>query len=159
MDNLDKRERSELMRRVKRQNTNPERAVRRLLHAAGYRYKVHASWLPGSPDIVFSRRKKVVFVHGCFWHGHTCRYGRLPKTNEEFWAKKIAKNRARDERVELELAALGWSTYTVWQCDIKSEHLVMESLTKFLGPPVHSKTSRRVTIARARTCCNDIYEN
>ncbi|HDR9178033.1 TPA: DNA mismatch endonuclease Vsr [Burkholderia vietnamiensis] len=149
MDNLERSGRAALMRRVKRKNTTPELAVRRMLHARGYRYTLHNSRLPGCPDIVFSRRRKVVFVHGCFWHGHTCRHGRLPKTNVEFWERKIAQNRARDERVERELMAMGWSTYSVWQCEIKDADLLLTVLSAFLGPPSHGRITRRATIARA----------
>lgn len=110
--------RSKLMRKVKQRDTAPEKAVRSLLHRLGYRYTLHRKDLPGTPDIVFSRRRLVIFVHGCFWHGHDCRRGRLPKTRLDYWAPKIANNQARDLRKEHDLAELGWRVATVWQCEL-----------------------------------------
>lgn len=133
MDKLDRARRSALMKRVRRENTAPELLVRRRLFALGYRFTLHAKELPGRPDIVFTRRKKVIFVHGCFWHGHNCRYGGLPKTNSEFWADKIARNRARDARKASELSSLGWSVLTLWQCEIHDELSLTEALQGFLG--------------------------
>lgn len=135
MDNLDADRRSALMSRVARENTQPELVVRRLLHSLGYRYTLHRRDLPGSPDIVFSKRRKAIFVHGCFWHGHVCRFGRLPKSNAEFWANKIARNRERDARVERELQCLGWSVLTVWQCELRASETLTDALLTYLGPP------------------------
>lgn len=112
--------RSEMMGRVRSKNTGPEKIARSLLHALGYRFRLHRRDLPGSPDIVFSARKVAIFVHGCFWHGHGCkRAGHLPKTNVDFWAKKLADNLARDARNRRALEALGWKVLTIWECELK----------------------------------------
>lgn len=106
------------MRSVKRKDTAPELVVRRYLHAAGIRYRLHVANLPGRPDIVVPRRRTVVFVHGCFWHGHDCAHGRIPaKTNASFWLEKITANRARDRRKRDALVELGWHVETIWECE------------------------------------------
>lgn len=111
------------MRHVKGKNTAPELAVRRYLHARGVRYRLHPASLPGRPDIVAPRRRTVVFVHGCFWHGHDCPHGRIQaKANAAFWAAKIAANRERDARKEAALRALGWHVETVWECEAARPH-------------------------------------
>lgn len=108
------------MKRVRRQDTAPEMLVRRALHTAGLRYRLHVRGLPGSPDLVLPRRATVVFVHGCFWHGHDCRHGSVQaKTNAAFWQAKIEANRERDTRQCLALEALGWRVETVWECQCK----------------------------------------
>lgn len=107
-----------LMRSVKTRNTAPELAVRRHLHAAGLRFVLHPGDLPGRPDIVLPRRSTVIFVHGCFWHGHDCAHGRVKaKTNTAFWSEKIAANRKRDARKTAALRALGWHVETIWECE------------------------------------------
>lgn len=106
------------MRSVKGKDTAPELAVRRYLHAAGVRFRLHVTSLPGRPDVVAPKRQTVVFIHGCFWHGHDCAHGRVPaKTNTEFWAEKIAANRVRDGRKSTALRALGWHVETIWECE------------------------------------------
>jgi DNA mismatch endonuclease (patch repair protein) len=117
-DSLSTEVRSRLMGRVRGKNTAPELAVRRALHAAGFRYRIHRKDLSGRPDIVLPRYRIVVFVHGCFWHGHSCRRGKLPQTNETFWANKIARNRQRDEEATDTLKRDGWDVVTIWQCDL-----------------------------------------
>lgn len=113
-------ERSAVMRAVKSRDTKPEMVVRRAAHALGYRFRLHRKDLPGSPDLAFPRFKKAIFVHGCFWHGHDCARGaRKPKTNAAYWEQKIARNKARDARVRGELAALGWESLTIWECELK----------------------------------------
>lgn len=108
------------MRSVKGKNTAPELVVRRFLHAAGIRYRLHVAHLPGHPDIVAARRRTAIFVHGCFWHGHDCAHGRVPaKIHAEFWSEKIATNRARDGRKAAALRALGWHVETIWECECK----------------------------------------
>lgn len=111
--------RSRIMASVNTKNTKPEMAIRRALHALGFRYRLHRRDLPGSPDIVFPSRRKVVLVHGCYWHGHDCRYGKLPKTRLDYWEPKIAANRERDARNIRELESLGWRTHVVWQCEVR----------------------------------------
>lgn len=135
-DVFDSNKRSEIMSHVRQRDTEPELRVRRLLHAAGYRYLVHVGSLPGRPDIVFTRRRKVVFVHGCFWHGHEgCSRATRPRGNAEFWAKKTSTNRARDKRVVIELARLGWQVLVLWQCELRDTERVRAQLEGFLGPP------------------------
>lgn len=107
------------MKRVRRENTSLERAVRSYLHRDGLRFRLHEKSLPGSPDIVFPKYRCVVFVHGCFWHGHHCAHGSIQsKSNVEFWAEKLAKNRMRDGRKEQALRDLGWSVLTIWECEV-----------------------------------------
>jgi DNA mismatch endonuclease (patch repair protein) len=114
--------RSQVMRQVKAKGTSPELRVRRLLWGLGLRYRLHRKDLPGAPDIVLPSRRLAVFVHGCFWHGHDCARGsRVPKQNRDYWTAKIARNRARDERTQAELSALGWTPLVVWECELKDE--------------------------------------
>ncbi len=123
------------MRAVKGKNTRPEQAVRSLLHALGYRFRLHRRDLPGSPDIVLPGRKAVILVHGCFWHGHGCKRGsRTPKANADYWNMKLAGNVARDARTRAELEALGWRVLVVWECEIKAEGLA-DKLRAFLQAP------------------------
>ena len=121
MDSLLPERRSALMKRVRRSDTAPELTLRRALHRLGLRYVIGDKRLPGTPDLVFPKYKTVVFVHGCFWHGHACRQGRPPKTNAGFWSPKIDANRERDARKERALRELGWRVITVWECELKSK--------------------------------------
>lgn len=125
-------QRSAIMRAVGQKDTSPEMVVRRLLHAAGLRFRLHRRDLPGTPDLVFPGRRKAVFVHGCFWHGHGCAKGRLPKSRPEYWLPKIEANRARDARKEAELRALGWEIGTVWQCETRDKAALLDRLLAFL---------------------------
>lgn len=126
--------RSEMMSRVRSKDTGPEKRVRSLLHALGYRFRLHRRDLPGSPDIVLPARKVAIFVHGCFWHGHGCkRAGRLPKTNADFWAKKLAANLARDARNRSALENLGWKVLVVWECELKDEAALTNLFCAFLS--------------------------
>jgi DNA mismatch endonuclease (patch repair protein) len=121
------------MRAVHSTDTSPEMKVRRLLHASGYRYRLHRNDLPGKPDIVLPSRKKVIFVHGCFWHGHTCKRGaRTPKTNQEYWVKKIQRNTERDKEHLERLQALGWNTLVIWECEIKDTLMLEKRMEAFL---------------------------
>jgi DNA mismatch endonuclease, patch repair protein len=134
MDRLSTERRSWLMSRVGAKNTAPELMVRRMVHAMGYRYRLHGKSLPGKPDLVFASRRKAIFVHGCFWHGHEgCRYARLPKSRVEFWADKQSANRSRDERDVAELERAGWNALTVWQCELKNPECVRRRIDEFLG--------------------------
>jgi DNA mismatch endonuclease (patch repair protein) len=113
-------DRSAVMRAVKSRDTTPERAVRAMLRTIAPGYRLHRVDLPGKPDIVYGRLKLAIFVHGCFWHGHDCLRGaRMPKTNAEYWRAKIARNRARDERTLAALAAMGWRSLVVHECELK----------------------------------------
>lgn len=124
------------MQAVKSKNTTPELIVRRLLHLNGYRYQLHRTDLPGCPDIVFSRKKKIIFIHGCFWHGHACRRGaRTPKTNKDYWIAKIERNRNRDSIVSKELSASGWKLAVIWECETKNEPELLQRISQFLMLP------------------------
>jgi len=124
--------RSRNMAAIRGKDTKPEWLVRRLLHAAGYRYRLHVRDLPGKPDLVFPARRAAIFVNGCFWHGHDCARGRpKAKTNAKFWLDKIAGNRARDARNMAALRKAGWRVLTVWQCQTKKPGLGAR-LAKFL---------------------------
>lgn len=121
------------MRAVKSRDTTPEMLVRRAVTALGARYRLHRKDLPGAPDLAFPGRRKVIFVHGCFWHGHDCARGaRMPKTNRDYWRAKIARNRARDEKNRLAYQAKGWEVLTIWECETKSSQL-RARLRRFLG--------------------------
>ena len=117
-DRLDPGRRRHLMQQVKGKDTRPEKIVRSLLHRLGYRFRLHRKDLPGTPDIVFPGRRLVLFVHGCFWHGHGCRIGQLPKSHLDYWQPKIAANRDRDRRKEAALSSTGWRVAVVWQCEL-----------------------------------------
>ncbi|MCS2559729.1 MULTISPECIES: very short patch repair endonuclease [Bacteroidales] len=120
MDIFDKSKRSQLMAKVKQKNTAPEIIVRKFLFSKGFRYRINVKSLSGTPDIVLSKYKTVIFVHGCFWHGHTCRAGHLPSSNLDYWVTKIEKNIERDNRKINELEKLGWNVVVIWQCEIKA---------------------------------------
>lgn len=119
MDSVTPARRSEIMGRVRSRHTKPEMTIRRMVHAMGYRYRLHAKDLPGKPDLVFRARKKVVFVHGCFWHRHAgCALARLPKSRQEFWLPKLEANRLRDMKNESALRDAGWGVLTIWECEL-----------------------------------------
>lgn len=121
------------MARVGPKDTKPEIVVRSILHGLGYRFRLQAKELPGRPDIVFRPHKKAIFVHGCFWHRHPgCRRTTSPKTRKEFWESKFSANQARDERVQNELMALGWSSLVVWECETRNPDDLSERLKSFL---------------------------
>lgn len=130
MDRLTPDQRSQLMAKIKGKDTTPELAVRSALHQLGYRYRLHAKDLPGSPDLVFPKLGKILFVHGCFWHGHDCKWGRsVPKSNVEFWVEKIRRNQKRDALALRRLRAQGWSVATVWECKIARGRWLPRTLT------------------------------
>ena len=133
-DILTPSQRSELMSRIRGVDTRPELLVRRRLHALGYRFRVHARGLPGRPDLVFTRRRAVVFVHGCFWHRHGCRKTYVPKSRRQFWRNKFAENQARDERNRTLLLRDGWRIFVAWECEIDSDETLLHRLVAFLGP-------------------------
>lgn len=125
-------QRRRIMQAVGTRDTGPEWVVRRVLYAAGYRYRLHRKGLPGRPDIVFVGRRKAIFVHGCFWHGHNCSKGHVPKSRLDYWAPKLLANRERDRRNVAELAALGWTVMTVWQCETGDTGALRTRLLAFL---------------------------
>ena len=133
-DIVSQKTRSRIMAAVGRKDTAPEMVVRRLTRVMGYRYRLHVKDLPGSPDLVFSRLKKVIFVHGCFWHCHDCRYGQVkPATNAEFWAKKRTQTQERDRRQQQALIDDGWQVLVVWECWTRQpESLLIPELQRFL---------------------------
>ena len=133
MDSISPAERSEIMARVRSKNSRPELFVRKLVFALGYRYRLHAKDLPGHPDIVFRKRRKVIFVHGCFWHRHaSCALARLPKSRLEFWVPKLEGNRKRDEKNKRELARRGWKVLIIWECQLKSPERLGARIGRFL---------------------------
>lgn len=134
MDTLTADQRSELMSRIRGKDTAPEWIVRRVAHGLGYRYRLHDAKLPGKPDLVFPRLRKVIFVHGCFWHLHTCRQGmNAPKTNVFFWNAKREGNKTRDSRVRRELRRLEWEVLVIWECQCRNPVKVRDKVNEFLG--------------------------
>jgi len=135
-DNISPAERSKVMARVRQRNTGPEMVVRRMLHALGYRFRLHQAELPGVPDVVFVKRRKIIFVHGCFWHGHTaatCKLARVPKSRTEFWRAKVRYNQERFEGQLARLKAMHWDVAVVWECELKEPEDVKRRLGAFLG--------------------------
>ena len=132
MDIWEKAKRSEIMSKVNQKDTKPELSVRHFLFANGFRYRKNVKKLPGSPDIVLSKYKTVIFVNGCFWHGHECRAGRRPTSNKLYWDNKIESNIKRDDDKISQLEALGWRVLIIWQCEIKNEELRNMRLKKLV---------------------------
>lgn len=135
-DNLTSVKRSENMRRITSKNTFPEMIVRKLVHKLGYRYRLHRKDLPGKPDIVFTRHKKLIFVHGCFWHQHkdsTCKIARIPKSNRDYWGPKLERNIERDKKNLNQLEYLGWSVLIIWECQTENAEKLEELLILFLS--------------------------
>lgn len=131
-DKLSVKERSRLMAKIGQKNTRPELEVRSILHKMGYRFSLHRRDLPGTPDIVLSKYGIAVFVHGCFWHGHGCMKGRMPKSRIEYWGPKIEENRKRDVRKCRQLRAAGWKVLCIRECDLKNKTKLLKKLSKHL---------------------------
>ncbi len=128
--------RSENMRRIKSKGMKPELAVRRLVHGLGYRYRLHRKDLPGKPDLVFGPARKVIFVHGCFWHEHddpACPDGRVLRSNQDYWRPKLARNKERDAASVAALQAAGWSVLIVWECETADQEALKARVTRFLS--------------------------
>ena len=126
--------RSEVMSRIRGKDTTPELQVRSIVHRLGYRFRLHARDLPGSPDLVLPRLETVIFVHGCFWHRHRgCRYATTPSTRRTFWQAKFDANVARDTRTAASLRRLGWSVITVWECQLRKPERVVARLERLLA--------------------------
>jgi DNA mismatch endonuclease, patch repair protein len=125
-------ERARIMRSIKCRDTAPELVVRRIAHAMGYRFRLHRKDLPGTPDLVFVSRRKVIFVNGCFWHRHGCKLTRVPKGNADYWIAKFNRNCVRDKRNAEALAAKGWKHLVIWECQTHNDERVQEMLMKFL---------------------------
>ena len=135
MDIVDKARRSAMMAAIRGKDTKPEMLVRRAAHALGYRFRLHRRDLPGSPDLVFPSRRKVILVHGCYWHRHPgCRYAAEPKSNTAFWMEKFAKNQARDQQVLTDLVAGGWDPLVVWECETRDAKVLTDRIASYLGP-------------------------
>ena len=127
--------RSEIMSHIRAKGMKPEMAVRRLAHAMGYRYRLHRKDLPGKPDLVFPARRKVIFVHGCFWHQHAdsaCRIVRRPRSNQQYWLAKLERNTARDAAHRIRLAKLGWKVLVIWECEVKTVPSLASRIGRFL---------------------------
>lgn len=126
--------RSAIMRAIRSKDTAPEMIVRRTAHALGYRFRLHKRDLPGKPDLVFPGRRKVIFVHGCFWHQHQCPTGgRIPSTNRDFWIAKFRKNKSRDARNQSELRDLGWQVLVIWECELHNQDALAARIKGFLN--------------------------
>lgn len=125
--------RRKTMQAVKSKNTSPERRVQRLVRAGGYRYRLHRRELPGCPDLVFQSLKRVIFVNGCFWHGHSCARGaRVPKSNTAYWTAKIERNKTRDAAARKTLLATGWKVLVLWECELRDEAKLRSLIKRFL---------------------------
>ncbi len=136
MDTFSAQDRSRIMAAVRSTDTTPELVVRKLAHSLGYRFRLHRKDLPGCPDLVFPSRRKVIFVHGCFWHQHTCKRGaRIPSSGREYWGRKLARNSTRGRRVRRQLSMLGWSVMVVWECKTvaKRRERLARRIQRFLG--------------------------
>lgn len=137
-DRISEERRSYNMSRIKSSNTALELAVRRLIHRMGYRYRLHDSSLPGKPDIVFRPRRKVIFVHGCFWHQHPaadCLDSRIPKSNQGYWAPKLERTKQRDAANQQNLFDIGWEPLIVWECELRESQSLSEKIKQFLDTP------------------------
>lgn len=133
MDTVTPARRSEIMSRVRAQGMRPEMTVRRLVHSLGYRYRLHAKRLPGCPDLVFANLRRVIFVHGCFWHRHPgCSLARMPKSRVEFWQTKLEGNRERDLLKQRELRESGWLPLVIWECELSNLEVVAQRVKRFL---------------------------
>jgi len=135
-DILSPTERSRRMSLIRSKDTKPELVVRKAVWAAGYRYRLHRKGLPGRPDLIFPALRTVIFIHGCYWHAHSCQKGRIPGQNSGFWQAKFTSNKARDTRNARRLRAAGWSVLTVWECSLsttKARHPTLRRLLKALG--------------------------
>lgn len=133
-DRLSPQQRSVHMRRIRKVNTKPELAVRRIAHRLGYRFRLHRADLPGTPDIIFPRLRKVIFVHGCFWHQHPgCRLARAPKSRREYWLPKLKRNQQRDVQAIAALERLGWDVLVLWECETAAEEAIVPRIAAFLA--------------------------
>jgi DNA mismatch endonuclease (patch repair protein) len=132
-DKISAERRSANMRRIRSKDTSPEIALRSLIHRLGYRFRLHRKDLPGNPDMVFPSRRKVIFVHGCFWHQHReCREGRVPGSRLEYWGPKLRRNQERDAEAQASLKGQGWRSLTVWECQLKDAAAVLKTVKRFL---------------------------
>ncbi|MHB0867739.1 MAG: very short patch repair endonuclease [Thermoleophilia bacterium] len=134
---MTKEQRTRCMSNVRSKDTIPEMAVRRMAHSLGYRYRLHQNNMPGCPDMVFVRQRKVIFVHGCFWHSHPkCKHASIPKTRKRFWATKLKGNEERDSRNQKKLELDGWAQLVVWECEVKNQDILRKTIKSFLDGSV-----------------------
>jgi len=133
MDTITHKRRSENMRRIKSKDSKPEIIVRKLLHGMGYRYRLHGAGLPGHPDIVFSKRRQIIFVHGCFWHCHNCLESHVPKSAVDYWKQKLERNVTRQNENERKLIASGWRILVLWECELRDTGRLRRIIKVFLG--------------------------
>lgn len=133
VDTMTPEERGRRMALIRSTDTKPEMRVRKLLWGMGLRYRLHAKELPGTPDIVFRKRKMAIFVHGCFWHLHGCPFARMPKSKKDFWEPKLLGNKARDEKKLDALIKLGWQVLVIWECETKNEVILSTRLRNFFN--------------------------
>lgn len=131
MDSMTRKERSSQMGLIGNKNTKPELAIRRIIFAMGYRYRLHGKEIPGRPDLVFKGKRKVIFINGCFWHRHECKMGRMPKSNLTFWQSKLESNRLRDLRNLERIKEIGWASLVIWECELRNPNLITR-IKKFL---------------------------
>lgn len=134
-DTVTPKRRSEIMSNIRAKGMKPEMVVRRLTHAMGYRYRLHRKDLPGKPDLVFPNRRKVIFVHGCFWHQHAdpaCKIARRPQSNQDYWLPKLDRNVARDAEHKARLAELGWDVLVLWECEVEADGGIENRIQEFL---------------------------
>lgn len=134
-------DRSENMRRIRSKGMLPELAVRSIVHQMGFRFRLHRKDLPGRPDLVFVSRRKVIFVHGCFWHAHDCRIAHTPKSNAAYWGPKLERNKARDVRNIEALGAAGWKPLVIWECEIRSGRTLQKRIRAFLSANAASRSA------------------
>ena len=134
-DTVSPKRRSEIMSNIRARGMKPEMTVRRITHAMGYRYRLHRKDLPGKPDLVFPGRRKVIFVHGCFWHQHAdlaCKISRRPRSNQYYWLPKLERNATRDAEHQARLTELGWGVLVIWECDVESGDGIADLIREFL---------------------------
>lgn len=137
-DRVSPEQRSKNMSQIKSRGMKPELAVRRLVHGLGYRYRLHRHDLPGRPDMVFPGRRKVIFVHGCFWHQHpdsNCKLAHKPQSNSSYWGPKLRRNQERDTKHQAQLRDMGWHVLVLWECEVKADSQLTERITLFLNCP------------------------
>src|SRR5690606_8745927 len=136
MDRYESDKRSGIMRRIRSRDTKPEMVVRRVVHSMGYRYRLHVKDLPGRPDLAFPSKKKVIFVHGCFWHQHRgCSKARRPASKQDFWDSKLDANLLRDAQNQLSLKKMGWGFLIIWECELRDMNRLRDILKMFVDSP------------------------
>jgi DNA mismatch endonuclease (patch repair protein) len=157
---MDSAARSRIMRSIRKKDTKAELTVRRAVHALGYRFRLHHGHLPGSPDLVLPRHRKVIFVHGCFWHQHRgCRKGTIPRKRVRYWAPKLERNVARDARALADLQALGWESLVLWECELLDDKALRRRLKAFIRQRSGSSRARTLSLpSRSRDAQRAVHE-